>query len=353
MPNSNRYIRQTLLDQIGDSGQQKLLAANIVVIGCGGLGSIAAPYLAGAGVGKITLVDADKPHISNLHRQVFFEDASYSQSKSKALANHIQRLNPTIEVIVVEQMITKKNIEEIVNGATVVLECTDNIQTKYLVNDYCHIYNIPLVYGAIHKYDGYVSLFTNADKETIHLRDIFAVPNEDIPTCSEVGVMGTLAGLIGILQANEAIKFITEAGSTLINHLLTYNILDNTQMKLKLKKSYKNDVAAIYQVSSYISKINCDITEITKEELEANRTKYNLVSILEDYEHKDIDNDVEHIPLSTIHPEELVEDIEVPTVFYCTTGKRSAVLVRMMKAVDPAIEIYSLKGGVKEISNFE
>jgi len=349
----NRYIRQTLLDQIGGQGQQKLLSAHVVVIGCGGLGSIAAPYLAGAGVGKITLVDADQPHVSNLHRQVFFEDSSDTQTKSKALAKHIERLNPTIEVIVVEQMVTKKNIEEIIKKATVVLECTDNIQTKYLVNDYCHIQSIPLVYGAIHKYDGYISLFANTDKNSIHLRDIFAVPNEDIPTCSEVGVMGSLAGLIGILQVNEAIKYITGAGTPLVDQLLTYNILDNTQMKLKLKKSYENDVAAIYQVSSYLSKTNCDITEITIGQLQQNRLKYELISILEDYEHKDIDDDVEHIPLSTIHPEELVEDLEVPTVFYCTTGKRSAVLVRMMKAIDPEIEIYSLKRGVKGIANFE
>lgn len=350
---SDRYIRQTLLDQIGENGQAKLSAAHVVVIGCGGLGSIAAPYLAGAGVGKITLVDADRPHISNLHRQVFFDESSMIKTKSQALADHIKNLNPTIEVIAIEQMVVKKNIHEITKGATVVLECTDNIQTKYLVNDYCHMGNVPVVYGAIHKYDGYVSLFQNVDKESIHLRDIFATPNEDIPTCSEVGVMGTLAGLIGVMQANEAIKYITGAGQTLIDQLLTYNILDNTQMKLKLKKSYKNEVSAIYQVSSYQSKSDCDITEITLAELQSNRSKYDLISVLEDYEHKDIDNEVEHMPLSTIHPEELVDDLEGSTVFYCTTGKRSAVLVRMMKAIDSDIEVFSLKGGVKGVTNYE
>lgn len=347
----NRYIRQTLLDQIGDLGQQKLLAAHVVVIGCGGLGSIAAPYLAGAGVGKLTLVDADQPNISNLHRQVIFEESVMHLSKSKAVANHIEKLNPTIEVVVIEQMITKKNVEEIISGATIVLECTDDIQTKYLVNDFCHIHHLPLVYGAIHKYDGYVSLFENKNKDSIHLRDIFAVANEDIPTCSEVGVMGTLAGLIGLLQANEAIKYIAGAGVTLIDQLLTYNILDNTQMKLKLKKSYQSNVASIYQVSSYQSKSNCDITEITHEDLQSNRSKYNLMSILEDYEHQDLDDDVEHMPLSTIHPEELIDDLERPTVFYCTTGKRSAVLVRMLKAIDSEVEIFSLKDGLKGVIN--
>lgn len=344
----DRYIRQTLLDQIGESGQNKLSQAHVVVIGCGGLGSIAAPYLAGAGVAKLTLVDADYPDISNLHRQVFFDESSMEKTKSQALADHLYGLNPNIEVVVIEQMVAKKNIEEIVEGATVVLECTDDIQTKYLVNDYCHIHNIPLVYGAIHKYDGYVSLFENKDEESIHLRDVFAVPNEDIPTCSEVGVMGTLAGLIGLMQANEAIKYITEAGQSLASQLLTYNILDNTQIKLKLKKSYKSNVSAIYQVSSYVSKTSCDLTEISLSELQSNRSKYELISILEDYEHQDIDDEVEHMPLSTIHPEELVDDLEGPTVFYCTTGKRSAVLVRMMKAIDSEIEVFSLKDGLKK-----
>ena len=161
--------------------------------------------------------------------------------------------------------------------------------------------------------------------------------------------MGTLAGLIGLMQANEAIKYITDAGQVLIDQLLTYNILDNTQMKLKLKKSYKNDISAIYQVSSYQSKSMCDITEITLEELQSERSKYDLISILEDYEHKDIYNNVKHVPLSTIHPEELVEDLEGPTVFYCMTGKRSIGLVRMISEIDSGVEVYSLKNGLKKL----
>ena len=343
----DRYIRQRLLDEIGNKGQNKLSSAHVAVIGCGGLGSVAAPYLAGAGIGKLTLIDGDVPDVTNLHRQVFFDESQTSKTKARLLADHIQKLNSEVEVVVVEQMITKKNIEKLIQGVSVILECTDNIQTKYLVNDFCHMHYIPLVYGAMHKYEGYVSFFENESKDSVHLRDIFSVPNDNIPTCAEVGVMGTLAGIIGLMQANEAIKFIAGAGGVLRNQLLTYNILYNDQLKLKLKKSYKNNVAAIYQVSSYQSKVDCDVLEISFESLQANRSKYDLISILEDYEHKDIDLSVEQIPLSTIHPEELVEDLNGPTVFYCTTGKRSASLVRMMKAIDSDIEIYSLKGGLK------
>lgn len=344
---NDRYIRQRLLDEVGDKGQAKLSAAHITIIGCGGLGSVAAPYLAGAGIGKLTLIDGDRPDVSNLHRQVFFGESETSKSKAQLLADHILKLNSDVEVIVVDEMITKRNIESLIKGVSIILECTDNIQTKYLVNDFCHMHYIPLVYGAMHKYEGYVSFFENESKDAVHLRDIFANPNEDIPTCAEVGVMGTLAGIIGLMQANEAIKFIAGAGGTLRNQLLTYNILYNDQLKLKLKKSYKNNVAAIYQVSSYQSKSSCQKSEISNYDLMANRSDYHLVSILEDYEHKDMDQFVEHIPLSTIHPEELVEDIEGPTVFYCTTGKRSASLVRMMKAIDSNLEIYSLTGGLK------
>ena len=203
---NERYIRQTTLEELGVEGQEKLNAAHAVVIGCGGLGSIAAPYLAGAGVGEITLVDGDVPHISNLHRQVFFSENQNQISKSEALADHIINLNSDIKVNAISEMLSNENVEGIIQNADIVLECTDDIITKYLVNDACHLAGIPMVYGAIYKYDGYVSFFENASIESIHLRDIFPEPDLDLLTCSQVGVLNTIAGLIGLLQANEAIK---------------------------------------------------------------------------------------------------------------------------------------------------
>ncbi len=342
----SRYIRQTLLDRIGESGQEKLLNTCIAIVGCGGLGSIAAPYLAGAGVGHIILIDGDVPDISNLHRQVLFFEEITQKTKSSLLADHIKKLNSDIQVTVQNHMISKSNISDLLANADLVLECTDNIQAKYLVNDYCHINRIPVSYGAIYKYDGYVSFFENIDSNSIHLRDIFPIPNDDLPTCSEVGVLGTLAGLIGILQANEAIKYITKAGEPLIGRLLSYDILTNNQMKLKLKKSYGADVSEVYNSSNYSLLTVCDIPEIDLHEVILNRDKYRLISILEDKEHKNIDTEVIREPLSALVFDKWNYTTDKIHVFYCMSGKRSDDLVRRL-ITNGKTNVYSLKGGLK------
>ncbi len=340
-----RYIRHTLLERIGESGQNKLLGSCIAIVGCGGLGSIAAPYLAGAGVGQLILIDGDVPDISNLHRQVFFSEEKTQKTKSTLLAEHIKKLNSDIKVTVFNQMISKSNIEGLLRGADIVLECTDNIQAKYLVNDYCHLNTIPVSYGAIYKYDGYVSFFENANSDSIHLRDIFPIPNDDIPTCSEVGVLGTLAGLIGILQANEAIKYITNAGDMLIGRLLSYDILTNNQMKLKLKKSWPEEIAKVFNSSSYPMSVFCDVPEITLVEVLENREQYELISILEDDEHKNIDNQVIRLPLSEFNLVEWEPTSNKAHVFYCMSGIRSSQLV--MNLIENNRNTLSLKGGLR------
>lgn len=347
--NTNRYIRQTLLDAIGDEGQQKLLSSHIVVVGCGGLGSIAAPYLAGAGIGKLTLVDGDIPHISNLHRQVFFDSNTGKETKAEELGKHIQKLNPEIDLQIVATMISKESIDSIVGKADVVLECTDNIHVKYLVNDYCAKMNIPMVYGAIHKYDGYVSIFENRDESYIHLRDIFAEPNDDIPSCSEVGVMGTLAGVIGLMQANEAIKYISGAGKSLTGILLTYNILNNEQLKLKLKKTFSKDISEVFDANSYMRESVCASYEINLSTVMANRDKYKLISILEDYEHQDIDNNVLRMPLNSFDINEWNSVSEKINVFYCMSGARSGALANAILSQKPQSKVLSLAGGLNAL----
>ena len=342
--NQNRYIRQTLLSQIGNLGQEKLGKAKIAIVGCGGLGSIAAPYLAGAGVGTLLLIDHDTIDITNLHRQVFYSESD-KDYKSNSLANHINALNSDVDTLVYTEMLTKKNIDFLLNDVDIVLECTDNIQTKYLVNDYCHINKIPMVYGAIYKYDGYISLFANQSNVDIHLRDIFADPNDNIPSCAEVGVINTVAGLIGMLQANEAIKYLTNAGVTLQGHLISYNILSNDQMKLKLKKNYLKDMVVLYSESDYHANNNCAVSELSISMLMSDRSNYQLISILEYDEHISIDDEVVHIPLSTIDIE-VYEPPQKPTVFYCMSGRRSSVLVKQLLERNSSLNIFTLSGGL-------
>ena len=343
--NKERYQRQTALGEIGEQGQAKLLGAHIAIVGCGGLGAIAASYLAGAGVGQLTLVDGDVPDVSNLHRQVFFNDRDKNETKSMVMAKHIQRLNPDVECIVKSSYLTKQNINEFLENADIILECTDSVMTKYLVNDYCHLQSKPLVYGAIHKYEGYVSLFANANTNDIHLRDVFPTPNLEIPTCSEVGVLATIAGIIGLMQANEALKWILGIGKSLEAQLLTYNVLDYNQLILKLKKSYTSDLKEMYEQSDYLDPVTTIVPEISLRDLFGNRSSYTLISILEDEEHESIDQQVLQMPLATINPEKW-ESPKKPVVFYCSTGKRSSRLVEQILSHDADATVFSLKEGL-------
>ncbi len=342
-----RYARQLILDAIGEAGQQKLLESTVCVVGCGGLGSIAAPYLAGSGVGTLILVDADAPDESNLHRQVFYHVHHASQSKAAYLAEHIAKMNPEIEIQVFSEFIQKDNIDKIIASSDLVLECTDQIMTKYLLNDYCHLHHIPMVYGAIHKYDGYVSFFDNASDDSIHLRDIFPEPNTNIPSCSEVGVLGTLAGIIGLMQANEAIKYLSSCGTLLTGTLLHYNALSNDQMKLKLVKNYQEDLSKVYQSASYTSFQCSAMHELTVADLQTNRTDYNLISILEDDEHLAIDSSVLRMPLSDFKSDQFRQENGKAVVFYCMSGKRSGALINRLLQENQSAEIYSLKGGLQ------
>ncbi len=339
-----RYIRQTLLKEIGIKGQEKLSKAKLAIVGCGGLGSIVAPYLAGAGIGQLLLIDGDTPEISNLHRQVIFKENEKS-SKSAALKTHITSLNSDIKVLHINEMLSKKNIE-ILKQYDLIIECTDDMMTKYLVNDYCHINRIPMVYGAIYKFEGYVSTFENKSESSIHLRDVFPQPDLTIPSCSEVGVMNSIAGLIGILQANEALKFILKIGKPLIGKLLNYNVLTNEQMKLNLKKTWTTDLVNLYKNESY-QLMNCTNNEISIELFLKNKKAYTLVSILEDDEHQNITESTIRMPLSMLNIYEW-EETDTPTVFYCLTGKRSSALVQQLLEDDNELDIYSLTGGLKK-----
>jgi len=292
-------------------------------------------------------VDGDVPDKTNLHRQVFFSEVKTQKTKSQVLAEHISELNSDIELIVIPEMISKSNTEDVIKGADLVLECTDNIQAKYLVNDYCHVNQIPMVYGAIHKYDGFVSFFENESPDSIHLRDIFAEPSDDIPSCSEVGVVGTLAGLVGLMQANEAIKYITGAGQCLIGRLLSYDILSNNQLKLNLQKTYREDMKYLYAETVYDVDLSCDIQEVSYGELMQFRDRYELISILEDHEHSSIDEEVTRQPLSKFDYDNWKPLSNKPHVFYCMSGKRSSALVQKLNS---QVETISLAGGLLSIN---
>ena len=209
-----RYARQIALPGVGERGQQLLLDAKVLVVGCGGLGNPAAAYLAGAGVGTITLVDGDTPHVSNLHRQPFLRlDAS--KTKAEVLAEHCTSLNPGTRVCAKSYYLGADNVKSLVEAADIVLDCTDDAKTKYIINDACHLLRTPSVYAAAQGFEGYLALFKNQSEKAIHLRDLFPKPDPTLPDCATTGVLGTAVGIVGMMQANAALCYLMRA---LANH---------------------------------------------------------------------------------------------------------------------------------------
>ena len=216
-----RYSRHILLDQIGIEGQEKLLAAHALVIGAGGLGSPAAMYLASAGVGRITLVDDDTVDLTNLQRQIAHTTARVGQPKAESARRTLLEINPEIEVVALAERVDAARLLELVGAASVVLDCTDNFDTRHAVNRACVARRVPLVSGAAIRFDGQVSVFDARALDTPCYSCLFPEDQEfEDVACAAMGVFAPLVGMVGATQAAEALKLIMGVGSSLAGRLL-------------------------------------------------------------------------------------------------------------------------------------
>ena len=219
-----RYSRHLLLPEIGATGQLRLKAARVLVVGAGGLGSPASLYLAAAGVGRLAIVDHDRVDVSNLQRQLLFDTASIGASKAQAARQRLQALNPEIEVIAHDHELDAGNALELLRGHDCVLDGSDRLTTRYLVNDACVLLGIPLVSAAIHRFEGQAMTYLPGSSPCY--RCLFPEAAAGVvPNCAEAGVLGVLPGILGALQATEAIKLLLGIGTPLAGRLLTYDAL--------------------------------------------------------------------------------------------------------------------------------
>nr|WP_314840069.1 HesA/MoeB/ThiF family protein [uncultured Flavobacterium sp.] len=227
-----RYNRQTMLPEIGDSGQEKLKQARVLVIGAGGLGCPILQYISTAGVGTIGIVDFDKIEIHNLHRQILYTEDQVGLSKALIAKEKLEALNPLIKVAAFEAKLTVENAVQIIQDFDVVVDGSDNFATRYLVNDTCVALGKPLVYGSILGFEGQLAVFNHQGSK--NLRDLFPNPPnpKEVPNCSLNGVLGTLPGMIGTMMAHETLKLITGL-PTLKNELVLYQTLDWSFTKLQ------------------------------------------------------------------------------------------------------------------------
>ena len=220
-----RYARHLALPEIAAAGQERLKSARVLVIGAGGLGSPSALYLAAAGVGTLGLVDCDRVDLSNLQRQVLFDSAALDRPKAAAARDRLLALNPAIRVIAHELELRAANVREVIDAYDVVLDGTDRLPTRYLVNDACVLLGKPLVTAAIHRFEGQAMTYVPGQGPCY--RCLFPeTPAALVPSCAEAGVLGVLPGVLGAIQATEAIKLIVGRGEPLVGRLLTYDALE-------------------------------------------------------------------------------------------------------------------------------
>lgn len=215
-----RYHRQMILPGFGASGQKRLRDSSVLVVGAGGLGSPAAFYLAAAGVGRIGLVDADTVDLSNLHRQIVHDASSVGRPKVESAAATLSRLNPEVEIVPLELRLDSSNALDTLAGWDVVIDGSDNFPTRYLVNDACVLLGIPFAYGAVFRYEGQASVFGIADGPCYRCLFRDPPPPELVPSCEEAGVLGVLPGIMGTIQATEALKLLLGTGRSLAGRLL-------------------------------------------------------------------------------------------------------------------------------------
>jgi len=232
-----RYSRHIALGQIGGVGQEKLLSSKVLIIGAGGLGSPAALYLAAAGVGTIGIVDSDKVELSNLHRQIIHHTADIGLEKVKSAEAKMKAINPDVAVRTYQQRVKADNIREIIRGYDFVIDGTDNFPAKFLINDACYFEGIPFSHAGVQEFYG--QLITVLPGETTCYRCIFNTlpPVGAVPSCSQAGILGVLPGVIGSLQATEAIKYLLRIGKLLTDTLLTYDALEMNFRAVKVSRN--------------------------------------------------------------------------------------------------------------------
>ncbi|MEZ7916551.1 MAG: HesA/MoeB/ThiF family protein [Polaribacter sp.] len=351
------FKRQLTLKEIGEVGQQKLQDASVLVVGCGGLGSPIAVYLASSGIGKIHLIDFDTVDITNLHRQVFYTLEDVDKPKAEVLTTFIKKRAPFTEVRFTNKAITKKNVIDLIESVDVVVDGTDSLPTKYLLNDACVIANKPLVYGSLYKFDGYIATFNVFQKDgsySANLRDAFPEIATDIPNCEEAGTLNSIVGMIATQQVNEVLKLITGTGTLLTNQLLIYNSLQNTQLKIKLKPIFlKEKIAKLFKVQTYLDAAcaaqNVDF-QISATALKQKIKDANLeiIAVLNDL--KLPFNVQQTIHIDDFNADKISIDKSKTYIMVCQKGLNSYKATVKLRNKYPDLEAFSLTGG---ISNYK
>lgn len=351
-----RYARHLAIPGFGPEGQKRLKRSKVLVIGAGGLGSPVLLYLAAAGIGQLTIVDFDEVDISNLQRQVLYTEADLGKPKATAAAKRLKALNPQIKIEAVIAPFSSENARELIRSADLVIDGTDNFPTRYLSNDACVLEGKPLVYGSIYRFEGQVSVFNlerkNGERGP-NYRHLFPTPPppELVPNCAEGGVLGVLPGIIGSMQANEAIKVLAEVGAPLDGKLFLFDAATLFSRTITIKNNPDIRIEELIDYEQFCNPASSTpLPSITVDKLaqwKNTNHPHQLIDVREPYEYKISHLDGLLIPLSELEKRQEELSKELPVVLYCRSGQRSARAVQQLQKAGFS-NLYNLEGGILE-----
>ncbi|MCE0723164.1 HesA/MoeB/ThiF family protein [Legionella resiliens] len=350
-----RYAQQTILEEIGIHGQEKLQKARVLCVGAGGIGAALLPYLAGAGVGTIGIIDDDLIEESNLHRQILYQEKEIHQSKAAIAKLRLQALNSKINVQSYEFRLNAENAEEIIAKYDLVADCSDNFYTRYLTHEVCFNLEKPYIYASAYQFKGHCSLFYG--KQNPCLQCLFpAIPNT-IVNCQNGGVLGTLPGLLGILQATEIIKWITHSGVSLLNRLLCIDFLTMEMKNIHLVKNEecqfcvygKTIVEKEFAPCALPTEIQFStVSSLTLPRFLQENPGVLLLDVRTVAEHNMKNLGGKLIPLVEL-PTRINElDPSQPILIYCQSGQRSKQAFRILQQAGFSV-LYHLENGVQSL----
>lgn len=345
-----RYSRHVQLPQVGAEGQGKLKKAKVLIVGAGGLGCPVALYLAAAGVGSITIVDGDTIELSNLQRQILFNTQQIGKSKAESAKQELMALNPEIKVIAKAEYLSAQNASSLVAAADLTIDCSDNFPTRYLINDVCQQQQKPWIFAAIHQFSGQCSLFSS---ETGCFRCLFPVAPSDMGDCNAAGVLGVLPGMLGTIQANEALKYLIGQPVPLKAMLLVVDALELSFKKMGISRDLQcttcgsgteNPIDPLPE--TLCSREQADDYAVTVEQFELlrKRDNYIVVDVRTDAEHAAFNIGGKSIPLAILADSLASIDSNAALLCYCQSGLRSLQAAKLIASA--GIKSQSLHGGL-------
>jgi adenylyltransferase/sulfurtransferase len=361
-----RYGRHLIMPAMGVVGQEKLKAAHILMVGAGGLGSPSALYLAASGIGEITIIDPDVVDVSNLQRQIIHDTSSVGVPKVESAKKRITEVNPFVKVNAIQDQLSNANVRELIRNCDLVVDGTDNFQTRYMVNDACIFEKKLNVYGSIFQFDGQSTVFCDEDGPCYRCMFPEPPPPGMVPSCAEGGVLGILPGIIGVVQATEAIKLIIGKGTPLIGRLMTYDALEMKFREFKIRKDPECPVCGKHptitelQDYEYFCGIHPEepgeeneaaapLQQITSKQLKEMLDEGKKVTLLDVREPQEWDitalPNAKLIPLGDVPTRMNELDTADEIVVYCHHGMRSARAISFLQKMGFS-KLKNLAGGI-------